>query len=146
MGYIKSGRFMTIWGVVTQDAKLRQFDSGKCKTSFSMRYDQERDEDGNKISKYMEIEAWAELAKYAAGLERGDVIHVDGEFMRDNYLSEKKGEERHKVVADTIFVQPFAESAEEYEEAPASHPVSRQTDPSNAFKESAEEDDGELPF
>ena len=141
MGYIKSGRFMTLWGVVTQDAKTKVFDSGKTKTSFSMRYDQERDEDGNKISKYMEVEAWAELARYASGLERGDVVHVDGEFMRDNYLSEKKGEDRYKVAADIIFVQPFAEAAEEYGE-----PAAETTDPVDAFQESIEESDGELPF
>ena len=139
MNPLCKGRSMTIWGVVTQDAKVRTFDSGKTKTTFSMRYAQEKDEDGNKISKYMEVEAWGKLALYASGIERGDVVHVDGEWMRDDYLSEKKGEDRYKLMADIIFVQPFSDEEPSYSAPPAATPE-------DAFQESADEDDGELPF
>lgn len=134
---------LILWGTVTQDAKTRVFDNGKIKTSFSMRYHTDKDEDGAKISKYMEVEAWGNLARYASGIERGDDVMVAGEYLYDKYMSEKKGEDRYKLSASIIFVQPVAEEAEEYdapaEQAPAA-------DPASAFKESAEEDDGELPF
>lgn len=133
---------LVLWGTVTQDAKTRTFNNGKMKTSFSMRYHTDKDEDGNKISKYMEVEAWGNLAMYASGIERGDDVLVAGEYMKDNYLSEKKGEPRYKLSASIILVQPIAEEPDVYEETAEQAPPS----PEDSFQESEEEDDGELPF
>ena len=133
---------LILWGTVTQDAKTRVFDNGKMKTSFSMRYHTDKDEDGNKISKYMEVEAWGTLARYASGIERGDDLMVAGEYQYDKYMSEKKGEDRYKLNASMILVQPIAEDADAYEEPTEQDPPP----PEDSFQESEEEDDGELPF
>lgn len=134
------GKSIIMWGTCTSGPHVRTFDNGKVKTVFSLRYNQTKNDAGEKISDYIDIESWGNLARYAACVEKGDDILVAGEYAKDNYRSEKKGEDIYVVKASIILAQPLADEMPETEEEPRTvdHPV-------DVFTEE-EGDDGELPF
>lgn len=134
------GKSIIMWGTCTSGPHVRTFDNGKVKTVFSLRYNQTKNDAGEKISDYIDIESWGNLARYAACVEKGDDILVAGEYAKDNYRSEKKGEDIYVVKASIILAQPVADEMPETEEEPSTvdHPV-------DVFTEE-EGDDGELPF
>ena len=134
------GKSIIMWGTCTSGPHVRTFDNGKVKTVFSLRYNQTKNDAGEKISDYIDIESWGNLARYAACVEKGDDIFVAGEYARDNYRSEKKGEDIYVVKASIILAQPVADEMPETEEEPRT--VDR---PVDVFTEE-EGDDGELPF
>lgn len=131
------GKSLILWGTCTSGPRVRNFDNGKTKTTLSVRYNQKRNDDGEKISDYMEIEAWGRLAQYAACVEKGDDLLVAGEYAKDNYRSEKKGEDVFVLKASIILAQPVAEEMPEDNENGASIP--------SVFSEE-DSDDGSLPF
>ncbi len=132
------GKSLIIWGTCTSGPRVRTFDSGKTKTTLSVRYNQKRNDDREKISDYMEIEAWGPLARYAACVEKGDDLLVAGEYVKDNYRSERKGEDMYVLKASIILAQPVADEMPDTEDEPAST--------SSTFTDVTNEDDGELPF
>jgi single-stranded DNA-binding protein len=134
------GKSIIMWGTCTSGPHVRTFDNGKVKTVFSLRYNQIKNDAGEKISDYIDIESWGNLARYAACVEKGDDILVAGEYAKDNYRSEKKGEDIYVVKASIILAQPVADEMPETEEEPSTvdHPV-------DVFTEE-EGDDGSLPF
>ena len=134
------GKSIIMWGTCTSGPHVRTFDNGKVKTVFSLRYNQTKNDAGEKISDYIDIESWGNLARYAACVEKGDDILVAGEYAKDNYRSEKKGEDIYVVKASIILAQPVADEMPETEEEPRA--VDR---PVDVFTEE-EGDDGELPF
>ena len=134
------GKSIIMWGTCTSGPHVRTFDNGKVKTVFSLRYNQTKNDAGEKISDYIDIESWGNRARYAACVEKGDDIFVAGEYARDNYRSEKKGEDIYVVKASIILAQPVADEMPETEEEPRT--VDR---PVDVFTEE-EGDDGELPF
>ena len=134
------GKSIIMWGTCTSGPHVRTFDNGKVKTVFSLRYNQTKNDDGEKISDYIDIESWGNLARYAACVEKGDDILVAGEYAKDNYRSEKKGEDIYVVKASIILAQPVADEMPETEEEPRT--VDR---PVDVFTEE-EGDDGSLPF
>lgn len=134
------GKSIVMWGTCTSGPHVRTFDNGKVKTVFSLRYNQIKNDAGEKISDYIDIESWGNLARYAACVEKGDDILVAGEYAKDNYRSEKKGEDIYVVKASIILAQPVADEMPETEEEP------RTVDsPVDVFTEE-EGEDGELPF
>ena len=137
---ICKGKSIIMWGTCTSGPHVRTFDNGKVKTVFSLRYNQTKNDAGEKISDYIDIESWGNLARYAACVEKGDDILVAGEYAKDNYRSEKKGEDIYVVKASIILAQPVADEMPETEEEP--RPVDS---PVDVFTEE-EGDDGELPF
>ena len=74
------GKSIIMWGTCTSGPHVRTFDNGKVKTVFSLRYNQTKNDAGEKISDYIDIESWGNLARYAACVEKGDDILVAGEY------------------------------------------------------------------
>lgn len=146
------GKSLILWGTCTSGPRVRTFDNGKTKTTFSIRYDQKKNEDGEKISTYMDVEAWGKLAQYAACVERGDDLLCAGEYVRDNYRSEKKGEDVYTLKASIILAQPVADEMPETEEdeLPADDLPEEWTKPKGgvdiSYEEQIEAADGELPY
>lgn len=146
------GKSLILWGTCTSGPRVRTFDNGKTKTTFSIRYDQKKNEDGEKISTYMDVEAWGKLAQYAACVERGDDLLCAGEYVRDNYRSEKKGEDVYTLKASVILAQPVAEEMPETEEdeLPADDIPEEWTKPKGGvditYEEQIEAAPGELPY
>lgn len=146
------GKSLILWGTCTSGPRVRTFDNGKTKTTFSIRYDQKKNEDGEKISTYMDVEAWGKLAKYAACVERGDDLLCAGEYVRDNYRSDKKGEDVYTLKASIILAQPVADEMPETEEdeLPADDLPEEWTKPKGGvdipYEEQIEAADGELPY
>lgn len=146
------GKSLILWGTCTSGPRVRTFDNGKTKTTFSIRYDQKKNEDGEKISTYMDVEAWGKLAQYAACVERGDDLLCAGEYVRDNYRSDKKGEDVYTLKASIILAQPVADEMPETEEdeLPADDLPEEWTKPKDGvdipYEEQIEAADGELPY
>lgn len=146
------GKSLILWGTCTSGPRVRTFDNGKTKTTFSIRYDQKKNEDGEKISTYMDVEAWGKLAQYAACVERGDDLLCAGEYVRDSYRSEKKGEDVYTLKATIILAQPVADEMPEAEEdeLPADDLPEEWTKPKGgvdiSYEEQIEAADGELPY
>ena len=146
------GKSLILWGTCTSGPRVRTFDNGKTKTTFSIRYDQKKNEDGEKISTYMDVEAWGKLAQYAACVERGDDLLCAGEYVRDSYRSEKKGEDVYTLKASIILAQPVADEMPESEEdeLPADDLPEEWTKPKGgvdiSYEEQIEAADGSLPY
>lgn len=146
------GKSLILWGTCTSGPRVRTFDNGKTKTTFSIRYDQKKNEDGEKISTYMDVEAWGKLAQYAACVERGDDLLCAGEYVRDSYRSEKKGEDVYTLKATIILAQPVADEMPETgeDELPADDLPEEWTKPKGgvdiSYEEQIEAADGELPY
>ena len=117
MGYIKQGNTIVAWGPVGKRVNFKEFPSGKAVTNFSIQYEFKRDEDGNKQRKYLDVDAWGDLAYYTSGLESGDTVLLAGNLIRDVYRSEKTGEDVLKLNAAICLVQPVIGGEDEYESA-----------------------------
>lgn len=146
------GKSIIMWGTCTSGPHVRTFDNGKVKTVFSLRYNQTKNDAGEKISDYIDIESWGNLARYAACVEKGDDIFVAGEYAKDNYRSEKKGEDIYVVKASIILAQPVADEMPEAEEdeLPADDLPEEWTKPKGGvdipYEEQIEAAPGELPY
>lgn len=138
---IAKGNSIILWGTAAQDAQVRSFQTGKLKTTLSLRYHTEKDAEDKKVSSYINVETWGDLARYAACVERGDELLVCGEYRRDDYRSQKKGEDVFIIKAAMILVQPIADLPEDVEEAPLD-----EADDADAFAAAVEEAPGERPY
>lgn len=149
---IVKGKSTIMWGTCTSGPHVRTFDNGKVKTVFSLRYNQTRNADGEKVSDYIDVESWGQLAKYASCVERGDDLFVAGEYAKDVYRSEKKGEDIYVIKASIILAQPVADEIQESEEEepPADDLPEEWTKPKGgvdiSYEEQIEAADGELPY
>ena len=137
MGYFKNGNSIMLWGGLGRDATYREFPkSGKRVANFSINYLTEKVR-GKYINKYMNIDAWGDIALYAGNLEAGDTVLVCGSVELDEYESKKKGEDVYKVVCrrnDVILLQARAGAV-----------VGGETLPTPGFTASYEEED-DNPF
>ena len=143
----KDGTFLAV-ATATRDAKVFHYDSGKSKASIATCYDRFRDQNGDKVSKYIDVEAWGSLVPYASCIEKGDSFLVFGVYERDDYQSKRKGEDVYKVKAEFICVQPTVDASEEAEEPHTAGTFTElpNGDEENPFADKVEESDGELPF
>ena len=135
---IMSGPTWLIIGTATDDAYSRTFDSGKTKATVNVKYDVERTESGEKMSRYINVEAWGELATYLSCIEKGDTILACGSYQLDEYRTQKRvdGSKVYKLVASFAMAQPTVTVAAE---------ATAEQEPGEAFTE-VFEDDGELPY
>lgn len=135
---LMNGPTWLIIGTATNDAYSRTYDSGKSKATVGVRYDVERTESGEKMSRYINVEAWGELGRYLACIEKGDTILACGSYQIDDYRTQKRddGSKVYKLVASFVMAQPTVTEAVEAE---------AEVPPSEGFTE-AVGDDGDLPF
>lgn len=105
--YVASSGHCVACGSLPRDAELRQVGAknSSC-TSFGIKVDEIGAGDA-KQAKWLDCVAWHKLAKYAAGLEKGDVVFVAGKFRKYSYTSKKTGElvEKTELVCEFIMVQ-----------------------------------------
>ena len=86
-------------GTVTGPARSRTTPNGAQVASFSVRVY------GLPDQKYADVECWKDLVPYACALEKGDVVHIDGNVRKDDYQSQKKGTTQYKIVANFLQAQ-----------------------------------------
>ena len=139
---IGKGQSFIVWGAATHDARAYTTSGGKSKTLFSIAYNRYKDQDGEKHTDFMDVETWGPLADYAAGIEKGDVLLLGGQYVKDEYMSKKKGEERWKLVAEIVLVQPTAMA----EEPDPGYSEPEEPEPDDGGWQEVEDSDGELPF
>lgn len=111
------GESTLIFGTVTRDAKTYHFDSGGMVVNFSVKYGTERNEDGERIGKFMDVKAWGRdydhiTADYCSCLEKGDLVLVGGEYKKDN-KPDRDGNDRWYLDAIFVMAQPMAQQPEE---------------------------------
>lgn len=113
MGIIQHKGNVIAWGYLGQDAKHKEFDSGKSVTNFSLRYGSEASTDngGRRKNLYIDVDAWNQIGGYAANFEKGDNVVVFGRMIKDDYKSNKQGHDVFKISADMCLVQPFVGEA-----------------------------------
>ena len=109
MGVLKSKDLIMCWGTIAQDARSRTLPSGKIVTNFGIRYDYETGPDGRNTGIFLNCDAWGDIGRYCAGLERGDRVLVCGKLIYDDYRSKKESKEIYKINVEFVNVQPVAE-------------------------------------
>ena len=111
------GETLLIFGTVTRDAKTFHFDNGGFVVNFSVKYGTERNADGEKSGKFMDVKAWGRgydhiTADYCACLENGDRVLVAGEYKKEN-KPDRDGNERWYLDAEFCMAQPTVQQADE---------------------------------
>lgn len=79
-------------GYLSADADIRYFESGKCKTTFSIPL---KPKEGDAV--WLNCECWGRTAEKCAELKKGDEILVFGYFKESEYKN-KEGETKTKTV------------------------------------------------
>jgi single stranded DNA-binding protein len=138
-----SGVFLT--GRVTKDPETKQF-SNSSVTSFSVLwgYSDEKDENGHRQGKFMDVDVWGKAGEdLASVIQKGDHLAVSGELRKREY----DGKTYYSVSAQEIFPdlsvilaivpEPTEEGCNSGE---GTHDV-----PSSAEFDTLD-DDGDLPF
>jgi len=96
---------MLACGRLAKNAEYKQVgvkQSSLCK--FSIKVADVASGDGGKTAKWLDCVCWHKLAKYAAGLEKGDIVLVCGILKDASYTSKKTGEFIKKSELDCEFV------------------------------------------
>lgn len=73
-------------------------------TTFSLSVGYSKDEDGDSKTEFLSCTCWRELADFAAGLKKGDVVFITGAIEKTEY----NGKTYEKAVCDLILPQIFA--------------------------------------
>lgn len=95
---------IVICGRIGQDPEIKYFESGKCKTTFSIavgRWDGKKKEE---VTDWFNVECWEKLAETVAEhFKKGKQVIVDGELKKETYTS-KDGQEKtnYKVIARNV--------------------------------------------
>lgn len=90
-------------GKITSAPQFRTFDSGKVLTSFFINSDASGKGKDKQFESY-KINAWEEWADYANVLEKGDVVYVEGECLKDDYYSKKNGTDEFMINIQEMFI------------------------------------------
>lgn len=146
---------MTIMGRLTRAPEIKHFNSGSCKTRFSVATsDQWKAKDGTKkeTSLFLDVEVWDRTAENCAQyLKKGSQVLVAGPLAEDSWEDKKTGEKRKKlyIKAETVqFLDPkSAGSAPAERSAPApSRSTSAPTTDLRSAEELTEPGDDDIPF
>ncbi len=100
---------ISITGFVASDADLRYTQTGKAVIHFSLavRKGTKRDENGNYVKNFFDVEAWGTIAEIAEErIIKGAFVVIDGHLDNDLYEQDGKQKRRIKVVADFIEYMP----------------------------------------
>lgn len=157
MAYIKQGNYMLLCGKVTKDAVLRTTATGKHVVNLSVKYGQHHDVDGNSVGDYMNISAWGDTALFVGnedtGVAKGDMVLAIGQLVRDDYRSQKSGEEEFKmnaeIILDATSIFQIAEMVISGEVGSAGADEQSAFDDSEEktpFEKEVEDSDAELPY
>lgn len=89
---------ITLIGNVGRDPEMRYFESGKCKTSFSIAVRRTKE-----ITDWVNIECWGKTAEIAAEyLRKGNKVGIDGSLFFDSYEKDGKTVQRPYVNASQV--------------------------------------------
>lgn len=86
---------------ITTAPEYKTFDSGKTLTFFYANADVVGRGADRTFDSYS-INCWEELSDYARFFEKGDVIKIEGECVKNDYLSKKNNKEEFTINAHTI--------------------------------------------
>ncbi len=100
----RNGKFVARGtGKLTSAPQFRTFDSGNTLTSFFVNSDATGKGKDKQYESY-KINAWGEWSDYANMLEKGDIILVEGECVRDDYYSKKNNSEEFMINVQEMFI------------------------------------------
>ena len=98
----KGGKVVAIGtGKITTDPSYRTFDSGKALTSFFINSDSSGKGKSRQYESYT-VNCWEDWADYARFFEKGDVVSVQGECVKNDYLSKKNGTDEFTINVQKI--------------------------------------------
>lgn len=127
---------ITLTGRLTKDPEIKYFESGSCKTTFSIANNKWSKKDEREIASFFNCEVWGKHGQYVAEYAtKGSQIMLIGRLDTSTYTNDK-GEKKIKVfiVADTV-VLPKTSKAQEIREMPSDQEIANN-----------EEIDEEIPF
>ena len=90
-------------GKITSAPQFRTFDSGNTLTFFFINSDTIGKGKEKQYESY-KVNAWGEWSDYANALEKGDIIYLEGECKKDEYLSKKSGEEEYTINVQILYI------------------------------------------
>lgn len=79
-------------GYLSADAEIKYFESGKCKTSFSIPLKENKEDE----AKWLNCECWGRIAEKCSEFKKGDEVIVLGFFKEVEY--ENKDKEKVKKI------------------------------------------------
>lgn len=88
-------------GKVTSPPQYRAFENGNAVTSFYINSDT-IGKGKDKTYESYKVNAWGDWSDYANALEKGDIISISGECLRDEYNSKRNGTDEYMINAQEI--------------------------------------------
>lgn len=128
----------TFVGNLGSEVEVRYFESGKCKSEFSLAISMGRE----KPPLWMKCETWEKTAEVAANyLRKGSKVAVSGSLEQDTWTDRQTGEKRQRQYL-RVSTLTLCDSRQEQ---PAAQPVAqRAAQPASASASVADHDD--IPF
>ena len=80
-------------GYLSADAEIRYFESGKCKTTFSIPLSKDKDSE----TIWLNAECWGRIAEKAAEYKKGDEVLVFG-FLKETEYEAKDKIKKKKII------------------------------------------------
>lgn len=80
-------------GYLSADAEIRYFESGKCKTTFSIPLSKDKESE----TLWLNCECWGRVAEKASELKKGDEVLIFGSFKEDEYKN-KEGKQAKRII------------------------------------------------
>ena len=134
-----------VCGPVARDAEYKTVgDKNSSLTKFSVKCDDIQEADGTTTAAWTSCECWHSVARYAAGIKKGDTVLAIGTIKVDEWTDKTTGEPKKakKLVCEFVCVMPGSQPAQSAQTAPAQQPVS----PNANVKVDTTPTDDDYPF
>lgn len=134
-----------VCGFVARDAEYRTVgEKNSSLTKFSVKCDEKQEADGTTTAIWTNCECWNAVARYAAGIKKGDTVLAIGTIKVDTYTDKKTGEQKQSknLVCEFVSIIPGSQAAKQTQTAPSGYPA--QPTANTKVETSATDDD--YPF
>lgn len=115
---------ITITGRMTRDPEIKYFESGSCKTSFSIANNKWSKKDEKEIASFFNCEVWGKHGQYVAEYGRkGAQVMVTGRLDTSSYTDDNNAKKTRVFIQAETVVLPRTTEAKEIRDMPSEQEI-----------------------
>ena len=115
-----------VCGPVARDAEYKTVgEKNSSLTKFSVKCDEKQEADATTTPIWTNCECWHSVARYAAGIKKGDTVLAIGTKKVDEWTDKTTGESKKatKLVCEFVCIMPGSQAANQTQTAPSGYPA-----------------------